>query len=178
MSEIMFSWATIEQDFIACLFQKKAKNILRPSMLPKHPYVQMLYLIHNFGITAPFSLPICLTLFGSWRVQELRILATSQAVTGTSVPEAPPFHRIVLTTPHAGRGCCQTPGTLSSKPFALFPPMLWFFLCPAAARMIAQMWLWIALQERVQTENRSWSPPCKYLWMQYMLGLNVSQWCF
>lgn len=94
-----------------------------------------------------------------------------------SVPEVPPFCRMVLTAPRVGRGCCQTLDALLSKSFLLFPPMLWLLLCPAA-RVIAQMWLEIALQERVQTENTSWSSPCKHLRMQCVLGLNVSQWCF
>lgn len=77
---------------------------------------------------------------------------------------------MVLTAPRAGGGGCQTLDVLLSKSFALFPPVLWLLLRPPAPG-----WLQIALQERVQTESRSWSLPCKHLRVQCVLGLNISQ---
>jgi len=68
-------------------------------------------------------LPALLFVFGSRRVQELRILCWLLVDWWPSVPEAPPFHRMDLAAPHAGRRCSQTLDMLLSKSLALFPPL-------------------------------------------------------
>lgn len=111
--------------FFGCLFQKRAKNILRPLCSSKHSHVLMLYVTHNSEIAAPFSPPPFF--FTCLDPGEARDWESCSVYWWSSVPEAPPFCRMVLTAPAQVEDAARS--RVLSYPSPLLSPHLCFGSC-------------------------------------------------
>lgn len=100
----------MSKTFFGCLFQKKAKNILRPFVLPKHSRVLMLYVIHNSGIAAPFSPPPFF--FPPVSILERPGTENLVLITGAKCPRGTSFLQDGPYSPSTARRCSQTLGAL------------------------------------------------------------------